>query len=362
MNQIKILLEEKNLHSAKELYRKGANVVDENSSVLSLQKIALNSDVDYTSNDNMRIYKMFESFYGNRPQYSDDILLHAIEDKTLSQYTVPTLMKALVLPHYAIRSFFASVDTCMENPYQAEEFWDRGVAILVGSIESQNLGNLDGGSRNGMAWLSMSKEYCQHFECDFGGSAPAHVAIFEHLELGRQAIEKADCQGVKKRVSYLESLIMTPVLQGLLYHSALRSNVGGDDNFAHTFAFAKSVMPLLIAREENYKDIIGNSVYMAGDFDATPLWLVVTNSFQDFGVSCEQMGYDTLGILNQDTSFCDLIETVTEFPTAAPIPGQSRMPTRNPTSAPTTEDAGNEINPSILNGYQFNDPADSLKK
>lgn len=366
VTQITILLQEKNEYSARELYRKGRNVAGEDG-FRSLQSLATHEDLNYSSTDETRIYKMYEDFYGGRPMFADDVITEALSDKGLAEFTVPVLLKSMVIPHYAIRSFFAALDVCKENPSLAEEFWDNGIAVLVGSIESAEVGDTGKGSLHGMSWFALGKEYCGYFNCadetDAQSIPPVSIKMLENFERGRQAIHKSDCNGVKLRVRAIESLMITPIIQGLLYHTAQRQLVNNDDShYGSSWAFAKAIMPVIHVREKADVEVLGNSLYTPGAFDARTLWAVIVLSLDDFGIDCKHIGSDTIGILSRGTSFCDFAADYTEFPTASPVEGQPQPPTRRPTPAPTAADSSDEINPTLISGYTFTDLADATKK
>jgi len=361
-------LKEKNELSARELYHKGRNVAGENG-FRSLQSLATHEDLNYSSTDETRIYKMYEEFYGDRPMFADDVTSEALLDKGLAEFTVPVLLKAMVLPHYAIRSFFAALDVCKENPSLAEEFWDKGVAVLVGSIESAEVGDSGKGSLHGQSWFALGKEYCGYFKCADGtigtnaqSIPPASIKMMQNIEMGRQAIHQSNCNGVKSRVRAIESLMITPIIQGLLYHTAKRQLVNDDSSYGSSWAFAKAIMPVIHVRQKADVEVLGNSLFTPGEFDAKTLWAVIVLSLDDFGIDCKDIGSDTMGILNRDTSFCDFAADYTDFPTASPVQGQPRPPTRNPSPAPTAADSSDEINPILISGYTFTNLADATKK
>lgn len=360
------MLKEKNDYSARELYLKGKNVLDEEDGFLTLQDLALHEDLSYSSTDETRIYKMYEEFYDNRTQFADDIVLEALLDKDNAEFSVPILFKAMVLPHYAIRSFFAAVDLCKDDLDLAEAFWDKGVAVLIGSIESAEVGYTGKGSLNGMSWFALNKEYCGYFNCansiDATDIPPASYEMMKNIEMGRQAIEKADCAGLKKKVRAMESLLITPIIQGLLYHTALRELNGDDSSFGSSWAFAKAIMPVIHVRQKADVEVLGDTLKVPGDFQAKTLWSVIVLSLVEFGINCEHIGADTIGILSLGDSFCDFVSTYTEFPTASPVEGQPVAATRTPTAPPTAADAGDEINPTLISGYTFTNLYDSTKK
>ena len=337
----------------------------------SLQDLALHRDLIYSSDDSTRIYKMYEDFYDGFLNYADKLVSDALTSRQLATYTVPVLMKALIQPQYAIRAFFAAADACVIDVSTAQTFWDQGAAVLVGSIEAADVGGE--GSSNGMSWYALGKEFCEHFKCGDGvdeqgvyeqgdyKNPPALRKMMDNVELGRQAISKSDCTLVLKKVRAMESLLLVPIIQGVLYHSAKRQQTGEDSHYGAAWAFGKAVLPVLNVRSRSDAEVIADTLFTPGNYEAADLWTAMMLSLPDFGIECEDIGEDTMGILGGQT-FCNHIENATEFPTPAPNPTTTRVPTRLPTISPTAEDASDEINAAVIGGYQFTNHADAESK
>jgi hypothetical protein len=370
VNQIAILLIEMNTYSALEIYRKGKNVknvmgenqIDGNidSYFDSLQDLALHKDLrDVTIDEHNRLYSMYEKFY-DTTDFADHIAEAAFEDIALAVHTIPVLLKAMVLPQYAIRSFFAAVDVCSTGDNDAaENFWDRGVAVLVGSIEATRV-VMDG--NDGMSWWNLVYKYCAHFKCaEIGIDPPSLQKMMTNIELGRQSIKRSDCATATKRVQAMESIIVIPIIQGLLYHSAERQRTEEESHYGAAYAFGKAIMPVISVRRKADVDVIGDSLYTPGEFDASDLWTAIILALPDFGIDCKDLGEDTMQILG-GKSFCDYVQNATEFPTAAPNKNMSRRPTPLPTESPTPSDASTEINSVLIDGYTFTNQTQALDK
>jgi len=235
--------------------------------------------------------------------------------------------------------------------------WDQGVAVLVGSIEGNEItGNMN---NYGQSWFSLSKQYCHLFDCGDGDAeAPSvNVKMIDHLAEGRHLINLKNCNAVVNKVELIESLLVTPLLQGALYHTYQRAvSQQQEENFPSAFAFGKAIMPFLQVniREDNYLE---NRFFEDdGEFEATAatdIWLAIMLSLDDLGVDCKDLGSDKLGLLQKDASFCDLSANMTHFPTPAPQPTVAPKQTDFPTPSPTRIDI--ELDIEILQGYSFND-------
>ena len=359
VNQMSMLLLEKNIESAREVYRKGKNVspqIGGDGDYQSLQDLARSRDFLSVKDDESRLYSMYEEFYGN--YFADDIVLDAFDDTTLAPYKIPILMKAMVLPQFAIRSFFAAVDKCSTSVEEAIKSWDESVAVLVGSIEATKLLNE---TKSGMSWWDLGRDYCSHFNCSGSEEeSPSLRKMITNIELGRQSLDRSDCTTAKKKVQAIESIMITPIIQGLLYHTAQRQRTEDDYHVGAAYAFGKAIMPVISKRRPADANIIGDTLYTSGTYDATNLWTVIVLSLRGFGIDCEDMGEDTLNILGGKT-FCHHATELTEFPTAAPTSAAPNIPTPLPTISPTADDASTEINAGVLNGYIFTHVDNSTK-
>ncbi len=367
-----MLLEESNAESPQELYREGKNVKNmkgesqlqgsTDSFFYSLQDLALFSDLrNVTIEEPHRLYSMYKKFYNYSSDFAHDIILDEF-GKNGAKYTIPVLLQALVLPQYAIRSLFAAVDVCINGEYdQAEHFWDRGVAILVGFSEE----TVDMDSNVGVNWWSLGYEYCSHFQCVKNEIYPSLDKMMRNFELGRQSIERSDCAGIKKRVQAMESIVLIPIIQALLYHSGKRQETENDseNNFHYwtAYAFGKAIMPVISERRKADVGFIRESLYNPGQYDASTLWTAIILALPDLGIDCKDIGQDTLNILGGE-SFCDYMSTTSEFPTLSPNVDTPRSPTALPTQTPTYSSSSFEINPVVIDGYIFQNQTEASER
>ena len=366
MNQIYLLLREENVKSAFDLYRFGKNamVVSDHSGSneddsTSLRSIALHKELDDNSDDRKRLHKMYEEFYDGS-NFADDFVTSQFQTGTFPAQTVPDLMQTIVAPQYAIRSFFAAYDLCESNIKSnntlAEALWDQGVAVLVGSIEGESaLGNE---YNKGLSWFALGDELCRIFHCGDGDfDNPSYrKKMIDNIKFGRDFIRSGRCKAVHNKVIAMESLLIIPMLQGILFHTHKLSIDRNAEQYAHVFAYGLAVLPFLNVLSEEDTSIIQQSLsdqdFEFDESHAEKIWTAVTLSISGLGIDCKDIGTDTYGVLQKDVSFCDLTSSVTQFPTPAPQPTVSPQPTKgaqtpSPSSLPTpTENIEmNEINP-----------------
>jgi hypothetical protein len=355
-----LLLDEKNIESAKELYVKGKNMKTGNPSdsnggsyFHSLKEMALYTDLKddlVQENINNRLYKMFEIFY-ETPDFAHVITEKAFEDDDLAFDAVPVLLDAMVIPQYAMRSFFAAVDVCNNGDKdKAMNFWDQGASVLVGSIE---LRNYTDGASEGIGWWGMGRRNCADLDCSDTAETPYLKEMRKSIEQGRFYIDRLDCVLLKKNVQTMESIVITPIIQGVLFSSAKRQINGDETYYGAAYAYGEAILPLISVVKGNMEvELLRKSLETKGPYNAENLWITILLSLEDLGIDCEDLGKDTLNILG-GKSFCDYVSTVTDFPTNAPQPGQPLRPTTAPTFSPTMGIDSSEINSDLIDGYTF---------
>lgn len=292
-----------------------------------------------------RLHQMYETFYTNEggTNFADTLVTDVFEHSPVfAPYTVPLFAQIIISPLYALRAFFQARDTCEDDRGASEGYWDQGVAALIGSIEGESVpGNP---VENGMSWYDIGKEFCSIFKC---GDTDTDNPIFnrkmmENVNFGRDLIRQGRCDAVLNKVIAMESLLVTPLLLGTLFHTYERAKSTTpqkkDMEFAYSFVFGKAIVPFLkIASKEDAK-IIQEKLFSNNDFnldDAKVIWTAVLLSLDNVGIDCTHMGDDLLGLLSSSNlSFCNLSQEMTKFPTPAPQPGTA-VPTKIPTSFPS---------------------------
>ena len=342
--------------AAKELYIKGRN------SAISLQEAAQFSfsEEEY---DRKRIYNMFEKYYGST-QYADELLLDSLENG-FHELISSRLLQVLIAPHFALKSYFAAFDQCTnKNHTQSSLLWDQGTAVLVGSMETINVGS---SQTNGHSWFALSKEYCAAFDrCEdnlTAGIEPVNNLMMAQIESGRNAIMRRDCTPLHQHIRTMESLTLIPLLHGVLYHAAKRENGGIEQHFhfESAQAFGKALLPVFDVASKSIADEVQKNLFTPNDSysGSKSLWSAIALLLPRLGISCDEIGFDSLGLMGGHT-FCDFISMVTEFPTSAPNTVETKVPTVVPTIRPTAEIA--IIDSEVIRGYTFSNEVDANAK
>lgn len=304
IRQINILLVRDNVDAAKDLYRYGRNMLIEDGLPTSLKSLAGASNRRKSGDEN-RLYIMFEEYYENNPEYADRLVWDAFEGTNAAlQVTIPRILQTIVIPHFALRAFFKAADTCKVSNLGASaasfEF-DKGAAVLVGSFE----GISKGGSVDGLSWFSLTKELCTEFNCDANNS-PLNVQLFKNLINGNTAIKDGNCESLVRYVSKMESILITPIIQGLLYYAKMRQEYPNMIvYYENTKVFAQAIIPLIKkVNVEQASHIESNIFNKLGDkIDAKKVWSVLFDIIKTLGIECGDIGNPNF-FLN-GTSFCE---------------------------------------------------------
>ncbi len=363
MNQLIILLKEGNVKAAFDLYKfgKNANAVSDEirseNKATSLQMMARNKGNKDTSNDKKRLYKMYEKYF-NGEKFADSLVSDQFQYGAYPEQTIPIMIETIVTPQYAMRSFFAAFDACETNETVAEALWDQGAAVLAGSIEGENaLGNKE---HNGLSWLALGYEFCHIFHCGDGDfeNPKYRRHMMNNVKFGRDYLRAGRCSALHNNVIEMESLLITPILQGLLFHTFMLSTAESEERRARVFAYGMAAIPFIRIASKEDATIIEQSLFNKDseftENHAKLVWTFITLSLSSLGVDCDNIGKDTFGLLGKDESFCHLVNEMTQFPTPAPVPTiepiPTGLPTPEPTSnpTPTAQAKAHEISPAFM--------------
>ncbi len=343
----------------------------------SLRSMAQHLPFIDTSNDQKRLHIMYENFY-RATDFADVTISNIFEQYAhteYAEYAIPLLMQILVVPQYAIRAFFKAYDTCELDRVEAERLWDIGVAALAGSIEGESAEGNEG--ENGRSWYALAEEQCRLFHCGDGDfSNPIYrQKMMDNVKFGRDFIRSGRCNALHNRLVSMESLLITPLLQGTLYHTymAKESNEASQrrKNYARGFAYGAAIIPFLTIANKEDAEIVGDALLFKETSTITnnilvKVWEAILLSLGELGVDCKHVGRDTLGVLDLNMSFCDIGDDITPFPTSSPFPTAERRPSSSPSpsASPSTEAQllYNEIDGSFKTRYTFTDLDDANNK
>ncbi len=348
VSQIQILVEEGNIDSAFDLYKYGKNVIV-NGTLFSLRQMAQHHGLSDDSGDTKRLHKMYERCYANEggSNFADSLISDVFRNsENYAQYIVSSLIQTIIAPQFAMRAFFQAYDICNDDRVKAEALWDLGVAVLVGSLEGDSVpGNPD---ENGVSWYDLGKQYCILFQCGGDGdySNPIYNRkMMDNINFGRDKIRSGNCnEALHNKITAMESLLVTPLLHGALFHTYARatstSTEGQEAGFSQAFVFGKAILPFLNVASKEDAQVIQESLFNNNPnkpfnlMDAKKIWTAINLSSYSLGVDCSHLGIDFKNMLGDNkATFCDLWDGMTQFPTPPPQPATVITP--SPTAFPT---------------------------
>jgi len=358
MLQIKILLRQRNVEAAKDLYEKGRNMVERDSTAgystpSSLQYLASGMKTYSYTEDKIRLYNMFEDYYDKNQKYADNLVLQAF-DSAEALTTVPILLQTIVAPHFAVRSFFEAVDVCEDFKERAMSVFDQGVVVLVGSNEGTEVG----GSKNGVSWFALAKEYCAEFNCNDPQDSSADTLIMESILKIKESILGSKCNDLETEVDKIESILLIPIIQGLLFHTEmLRLNPDMATHHASVQTFAQAIIPIIAGLSKVQAHIIedSTSISLGETIDSLKVWTAIGRILKDayntidLGITCEQIGKPKSfpeELFEAGLSLCEFTKTLNHNPTRAPVRfiDKTDAPTNAPSVLPTRADEDFRIN------------------
>jgi len=314
IRQIFILLDQGSIVAAKNLYWYGRNMVNGDSIPTPLRSLAREFNTLKQAGGQNRLYNMFEDYYENNSAYADKLVWDAFDGtEAKSQVAVPGILQTIVVPHFAVRAFFEAVDLCEENRLTTSLSFDKGVAALVGSLE----GISQGGSNDGLSWFSLMKKFCPYFNCDDTTYPSLNVQIMALLQDSKNAIMNGSCSDLKLNVIAVESLLLVPCIQGLLYHSKMRQDQPTSILHHETAkVFAKAIVPVVKKVSQTQAYLIESNIFtnIGDEIDAEQVWSAIFNvvdhgtTAPDLGVLCRDVGNPNL-ILN-GKSFCEYPDAI----------------------------------------------------
>ena len=101
-----------------------------------------------------------------------------------------------------------SLLTC---PSPSAAVWDQAVALYTGSVASHTSG------KNGFLLYSLAQVECGYFgTCTGGETAQVNQEIFANFVAGQQDMLQGDCNALEERILRIRSLLIIPLVQGIL--------------------------------------------------------------------------------------------------------------------------------------------------
>ncbi len=267
MRQLDILLEMKAYAAAENLYTHGKHVRGIDVGSMSLFHLATTTERKIVPQ-----YDSFLRYYSNKYDdpslYADHIIRSALQNSGEQQWSdaqrrIIVLKSAQVLVMYfgAMQALFEAVADCTSSTSTPStgysDQWDRGAALLIGSLE----GSKTNGTQEGYMYYDLAQEYCKEFgTCK---DAKTGVTINEQLVTllysGRGAALSNSCSAIRKAANEISTLILVPIIQGVLHSAILLSRSSGpesDLNRARGYVYSRAVLPLVAGADMEASQII----------------------------------------------------------------------------------------------------------
>ena len=307
MRQLDILLQMKAYEAAENLYTHGKHVQVAEGGSMSLYQLATTSERAIVPRfDSFGQY--FEGKFENPNYYADEIIRAALGNTgtvfntNLSdeQRRLIVLKSAQVMIMYfgGLQALYESVsdyqNTADFRTSGSSEAWDRGAALLIGSLE----GTQTNGTTDGYMYYDLAQEYCLEFGTCVDETAGVGVndRLVSLLYTGRGAGISKSCRGLQKAADEISSLLLVPVIQGALI-SAIRLSSSNSDaalSRAEGYVYSRAVLPLVYEANRGAADKIDSQLGFPGPSStrntASDVFSAFARVYPQMNVDCELIG------------------------------------------------------------------------
>ena len=247
--QIGILAETEAFNTAVDMYVNGYNSRNGNRA-LALRSLATSPDRSVVPD----VFQQFSSYY-ETDQFADKTIVTALRQEgqfasasvAQRRETVLRILQGMVSYMALLADLYTAVEKCKANE-DGRSWWDKGVALFVGSIE----GEIRGGDPNGYGELiySLAKEMCDDFgTCEGSGDAASNEALIDSFSAGLALLGDSNCDSAARiiKTEILPSLGIPLVQATLDYSTQMEDLPSGttEDVLATGYALSRAVLPLV---------------------------------------------------------------------------------------------------------------------
>jgi hypothetical protein len=265
-------------------------------------------------------FTQFSSYYGS-DSFADTEIIAALQKQgayasaSVSQRreVVIRMLQGMVSYMSLLTNLYTALDKCVKGE-NATIYWDRAVALFVGSIE----GEIRGGDPDGDGELlyALGKEVCEVFDtCESSMDASSNEALLDSFSVGLDLIDEKQCGSVERHIK-TEILPLLPVslIQGTLMYSTSMENLPAgttDPDLATGYALSRAILPLVSASNSTSAETISASMafQLTSDpvSDGSPaIFNAMTYALYGMGVDCKQIGtFDNNGTFDNQTLCSD---------------------------------------------------------
>jgi hypothetical protein len=172
------------------------------------------------------------------------------------------------------------------------ESWDRAAALIVGSLEKDDLT----GGHSGFSHVALADESCQHFGvCAPEGGAVLNYEIQSVLREGENAAVNGSCEDLENLASVLRSLLIVPFVQQVLISSMeLSSSSLKKSSLANGYVFSRTLIPLLESVDSFAAETLESSFQLnltTVDRDsARKVFVALAQVYEEVAIDCHLIG------------------------------------------------------------------------
>mmetsp|Transcript_13639 Transcript_13639/g.17159 ORF Transcript_13639/g.17159 Transcript_13639/m.17159 type:complete len:740 (-) Transcript_13639:36-2255(-) len=247
------------------------------------------------------------STYNSSPNYAHDVIKGAMDgtgrfssmsDLQRGEQVFKTCQYQVTYMQ-GIAQLYRAADLCeaKEGTDEIMESYDKGIALLVGSIE----GSEEGGAptSDGMLMYNLANKRCDQFStCDANGIANIVPKIMEQFKSGQDGGMNGDCGKMEAAANTISHLTLVPALQGVmrygLKNEAKEANSDHKD-MAEGEVFSLSVLPVIDNYDTGAANVIEKSLLIEQGKKpvadgSQAVAAAVGRVSPKFGVTCSDLG------------------------------------------------------------------------
>jgi len=307
MLQMKILTRVDASRAGLRLYQHGKNseVNRDNFEYNTMHVLATRKDRD-TANP---FFEYFKTYNGEDKNYADSMVFMALTDNGRFE-KMSTIQRAEFIYKgieyqvgymAALTEFSQSFEKCSAGKTTASaHHWDKGVAILIGSVEGTEIGGSP--TSDGIMFYNLANKRCQQWgTCDSSGTNAKIIQDYMmDFSFGKDAALASQCDDIIMARDKLAHDLQIPLMQATLrYAIKCQGLTAGDPikDLSEGEIFANSVLPMVAAYNPDSASLIATNMVM--DPNTVPVAdgpQAVADAFtsviKDFGRTCRDIGAD----------------------------------------------------------------------
>ena len=297
--QIGILAETEAFNSAIDMYVNGYNSRVENRAI-SLRTLATSADRSKVMDEPTE----FVDYYGT-DKYADETIVAALRQEGKfggaspgqRREVVIRMLQGTVSYMALLTQLYTAVEKCKANE-DGGSWWDKGVALYVGSIE----GEARGGDENGYGEMlySLGKETCDDFgTCEASLDASSNEDLMNSFSEGLALITDSNCDSAANMIkTKIVPALMVSMVQTTLYYSTQMDGLSSgteDDVLSTGYALSRAILPKVNHANATSAGVIDSNMDFQLSSNPVPdgsgaIFDALTFSISGMGVDCKEIG------------------------------------------------------------------------